>query len=193
MRGKHPNNKNIAPLGLFSCKSLSEFNNFHARCRVVQNLDFIFLAFTHAPFGLLLTYAPKYTRATRALIVSVFSKSASQVFTSQTMSWIQLAVLPLVSLLRISSQRFVWFAMLKRKVRNLRRNTCQLESRITQTLQNANLHMVGCPRRKIFFALLKVSGNRQSFACFTLPSAKNQRRFDKESRCKLIQLSVLKL
>ena len=36
----------------------------------------------------------------------------------------------------------------------------------------------------IFFALLKVSCNRQSFACFTLPSAKTQRRFGKESRCK---------
>ena len=36
----------------------------------------------------------------------------------------------------------------------------------------------------IFFALLKVSCNRQSFACFTLPSGKTQRRFGKESRCK---------
>ena len=35
-----------------------------------------------------------------------------------------------------------------------------------------------------FLALLKVSGNRQSFACFTLPSAKNQRRFGKEIRCR---------
>ena len=59
--------------------------------------------------------------------------------------------------LRISSQRFVWFAMfcrqteaVKRKIRNLRQSTCQLESRITQTLQNANLHMVGCPLRKFF-------------------------------------------
>ena len=73
MRGKHPNNKNIGSPGLFSCKSLREFNNFHARYRVVQNLDFICFAFTHAPFGLLLTYAPKYTRMTRALIVGVFS------------------------------------------------------------------------------------------------------------------------
>ena len=86
MRGKHPNNKNIGSPGLFSCKSLREFNNLHARYRVVQNLDFIWLAFTHAPFWLLLTYAPKYTRITRELIVGVFSKSASQVFTSQTMS-----------------------------------------------------------------------------------------------------------
>ena len=63
MRGKHPNNKNIGSPGLFSCKSLREFNNFHVRYRVVQNLDFIWLAFTHAPFWLLLTYAPKYTGA----------------------------------------------------------------------------------------------------------------------------------
>ena len=34
MRGKHPNNKNIGSPGLFSCKSLREFNNFHARYRV---------------------------------------------------------------------------------------------------------------------------------------------------------------
>ena len=39
--GKHPNNKNIGSPGLFYCKSLCEFNNFHARYRVVQNLDFI--------------------------------------------------------------------------------------------------------------------------------------------------------
>ena len=44
MRRKHPNNKNIGSPGLFSCKSLREFNNFHARYRVVQNLDFIWLA-----------------------------------------------------------------------------------------------------------------------------------------------------
>ena len=57
-------------------------------------------------------------------------------------------MLPLVSLLRISSQRFVWFAMfcrqteaVKRKVRNLRQNTCQLESRNTQTLKNANYNI----------------------------------------------------
>ena len=31
MRGKHPNNKNIGLPGLFSCKSLREVNNFHAR------------------------------------------------------------------------------------------------------------------------------------------------------------------
>ena len=48
----------------------------------------------------------------------------------------------------------------KRKVPNLRQNTCQLESRITQTLQNANLHMVECSLRKFFcFALLKVIVN----------------------------------
>ena len=63
MTGKHPNNKNIGSPGLFSCKSLREFNNIHARYRVVQNLDFIWLAFTHAPFWLLLTNALKYTRA----------------------------------------------------------------------------------------------------------------------------------
>ena len=45
MRGKHPHNKNIVPPSLFSCKRLREFNNFHARYRVVQNLDFIWLAF----------------------------------------------------------------------------------------------------------------------------------------------------
>ena len=78
-------------------------------------------------------------------------------------------------------QRFVWFAMfcrqteaVKRKVRNLRQNTCQLESRNTRTLQNTNLHTVGCPLLKFFFALLKVSCNRQSFVCFTLPSAKSK-------------------
>ena len=81
--GKTSLNKNIGSPGLFSCKSLREFNNFHACYHVVQNLDFIRLAFTHAPFWLLLTYAPKYMRATRAHIVGVFSKSASQVFTSQ--------------------------------------------------------------------------------------------------------------
>ena len=36
----------------------------------------------------------------------------------------------------------------------------------------------------IFFAILKVSGNHQSFVCFTFPSAKNQRSFGKERRCK---------
>ena len=41
MRGKHPNNKNIGSPGLFSCKNLHEFKNFHARYRVVRNLDFI--------------------------------------------------------------------------------------------------------------------------------------------------------
>ena len=81
MRGKHPNNKNIGSPGLFSCKSLRKFNNFHARYRVVQNLDFIWLAFTHALFWLLLTSAPKYTRATLAPIVSVFSCFASLHFT----------------------------------------------------------------------------------------------------------------
>ena len=44
-----------------------------------------------------------------------------------------------------------------------------------------------------FFALMKVTGNRQSFACFPLPSTKSQRWFGKESHCKGIQLSVLKL
>ena len=63
----------------------------------------------------------------------------------------------------------------KRKVRNLRQNTCQHKSRITQTLQNANLHMVECPfkYRNFFFALLKVSGKCQPLSCFTLPSVEN--------------------
>ena len=38
MRGKHPNNENIGSPGLFSCKSLREFNSFHARYRVVKIL-----------------------------------------------------------------------------------------------------------------------------------------------------------
>ena len=40
MRGKYPNNKNIGSPGLFSCKILRRFNDFHARYRVVQNLIF---------------------------------------------------------------------------------------------------------------------------------------------------------
>ena len=39
MRAKHPNNKNIGSPGLFSCKSLRKFNNFHARYRVGQNQE----------------------------------------------------------------------------------------------------------------------------------------------------------
>ena len=35
---------------------------------------------------------------------------------------------------------------------------------VTQTLENANLHMVECPLRNFFFALMKVSCNRQSLA-----------------------------
>ena len=34
MRRKHPNSKNIGSPGFFPCKSLREFNNFHARYRV---------------------------------------------------------------------------------------------------------------------------------------------------------------
>ena len=84
MRGKHPNNKNIGSKRLFSCKSLREFNNFHARYRVVQNLDFIWLAFTLLPFDYCWPMPPSTRAPTRALIVGVFLKSASQVFTSQT-------------------------------------------------------------------------------------------------------------
>ena len=80
-----------------------------------------------------------------------------------------------VGLLRISSQRFVWFAMfcrqteaVKRKVRNLRQNTCQLESRNTQTLYECKLTYGWMSITEIFFALLKVICNRQSFACCLL-------------------------
>ena len=150
MRGKHPNNKNTGSPGLFSCKSLREFNNFHARYRVVQNLDFIWLPFTHAPFWLLLTYAPKYTRAhARTYRRCVFEKCfASHHLTDN--------VVELLS---------AWIAY----------HTDPLECKLTYGWMSMT---------EIVFALLKVSGNRQSFPCLNLPSAKNQRRFGKDSLCK---------
>ena len=110
-------------------------------------------------------------------------------------------MLPLVSLLRISSQRFVWFAMfcrqteaVKRKVRKTEHlyntyNTCQLESRNTDPLERKLTYGWMFITEILFFALLKVSGNRQSFACFTLPSAKNQRRFGKEIKVAVSKFS----
>ena len=73
--------------------------------------------------------------------------------------------------------------------------SCQTKGPKDRTLVSLN-HITHRPSRMqtyiwldvhygiFFFALLKVSCNRQSFACFTLPSAKTQRRFGKESRCK---------
>ena len=110
-------------------------------------------------------------RAPRAHLSSVCSCFVSLHFTDNVVDLVSSVAVGLTFKDLISSQRFVWFAMfcrqteaVKRKVRNLRQNTCQLKWRITQTLENVNLHMVGCPLRKFFFALLKVSGNRQSFA-----------------------------
>ena len=169
MRGKHPNNKNIGSPGLFSCKSLHEFNNFHARYRVVQNLDFIWLAFTHAPFWLPLTYVPKYTCAMRALIVGVFSKSASQVFTDNVVDLVSSVAVGLtfkdsLTMFRLvchvlSTNRSCQMKGLKSRTEHLSAwiayHTDPLECKLTYGWMSIT---------EIFFALLKVSGNHQSLA-----------------------------
>ena len=156
MRGKHPNNKNIGSPDLFSCKSLREFNSFHVRYCIVQIL--ILYASLH--------FTDNVVDLVSSVVVGLTFKDFLTTFR---------LVCHVLSTNR-SCQKKGPKSKTEHMSAWIAHHTDPLECKVTYAWLDVHYRNFFLPSWKLAVIV--------NLACFTLPSAKNQHRFGKESRCK---------